>query len=92
MSPFTLSCDTAGLPPTAVHWSKGSATLNSGGSYDISKSHSSNYTLNFTNKLVIDQPLHQVNGIYSCTVISILRKPSTRNYERFQGILCVSNY
>ena len=75
ISPLTLNCDTTGLPPTLVRWTKGSSTLLNGPVYQMQQTHTTNFQANYTNKLVINQPLHDADGIYSCTVINGLHDP-----------------
>ena len=68
VSPLALHCDTIGLPPTLVLWTKGSFILSSGPIYQLQQTCASNFAANFTNELVIKQSLHDAQGVYSCTM------------------------
>ena len=75
VSPLTLTCDTTGLPATLVRWTKDSFTLSDGPVYQLRQTYVSNFLADFTNELVINRPIHEVQGIYSCRVINGLHEP-----------------
>ena len=75
VSPLTLNCGTTGLPATLVGWTKGSSTLSDGPVYQMLQTHTSNFLADFTNELVINQPIHEAQGVYRCSVVNGLHDP-----------------
>ena len=84
VSPLTLTCDTTGLPATLVLWTKGSSTLSNGPVYQLRQSHARNFEADFTNELVINQPINDAQGIYSCTVNSYSQRVQVNRSSRLQ--------